>query len=145
MKKVIIESLISCLHVAIERIRIANEEGNPILSTWRPAAEKLRQDAAVALMQDEKATSNLNVYTVWGRVPGSYDDTGHVIAADCVGSAQKAFADLLHEEYTENDLDLIYHEHGVTIFINDCVQLGWLVKIDGETLIRPVAGSIFEL
>lgn len=87
----------------------------------------------------------MNVYLVWGRVPGSYDDTGHVIAADCAGSAQEAFADLLHEEYSERDLELICCEHGVTIFINGCVQLGGLVKIDGETLIRPVAGSIFGL
>lgn len=87
----------------------------------------------------------MNVYLVWGRVPGSDDDTDHVIAADCAESAQKAFADLLHEEYTENDLELIYHEHGETIFINGCVQLGGLVKIDGETLIRPVAGLIFGL
>lgn len=87
----------------------------------------------------------MNVYLVWGRVPGSYDDTGHTIAADCVGSAQKAFADLLHEEYSENDRELIYREYGATIFICGCEQIGELVKIDGETLIRPVAGSIFEL
>ena len=87
----------------------------------------------------------MNIYLVWGRVPGSDDDTGHVIAADCVGSAQKAFADLLHEEYTENDLELICQEHGVTIFICGCEQVGEVVKIDGEILIRPVAGLIFGL
>lgn len=87
----------------------------------------------------------MNVYLIWGRVPGSCNDTGHVIAADCAGSAQEAFADLLQEEYSERDLELIYHEHGATVFICGCEQIGELVKIDGETLIRPVAGSIFEL
>lgn len=86
-----------------------------------------------------------NVFLVWGQVPGSDDDTGHVIAADCAGSAQEVFAGLLHEDYTENDLELIYHEHGATFFICGCEQIGELVKIDGETLIRPVAGSIFGL
>ena len=87
----------------------------------------------------------MNVYLVWGRVPGSSDDTDHVIAADCAGSAQEAFADLLHEDYSNDDLELICQEHGVTICINGCEQVGEVVKIDGETLIRPVAGLIFGL
>ena len=87
----------------------------------------------------------MNVYLVWGRVSGSYDDTGHAIAADCAGSAQEAFADLLHEDYDEDYLEIVHREYDATIFIRGCEQIGELVKIDGETLIRPVAGSIFEL
>lgn len=42
----LMDDLARCLQHAVERVRIANAEGNPILSAWLPEAEKLLGAAA---------------------------------------------------------------------------------------------------
>ena len=79
----------------------------------------------------------MNVYLVWGRVPGAYDDTTHVIAASDTQEAKRQFKSLLHEEYNEYELTSVFNDHGTTIFVNGCECLGELVEVNGEKLIRP--------
>lgn len=87
----------------------------------------------------------MNIYLVWGRVPGAHDDTTHIIAAPTAVNAEEAFADLLHEEYSERDLDAVERGHGVTIFTNGIEQIGELIEVGGEKLIRPVPDSILGI
>ena len=79
----------------------------------------------------------MNVYLVWGRVPGSYDDTTHIIAAESFREAEEVFTQLEHDTYTQDDLDAVEREHGVTIFVDGIEQIGELVEVNGEKLIRP--------
>ena len=84
----------------------------------------------------------MNIYLRWGRVPGAHDDTAHIVAADSFREAETVFAGLLHDEYSERDLDAIEREYGVTIFTNGCELLGELIEIDGQKLIRPDPATI---
>ena len=79
----------------------------------------------------------MNVYLIWGRVPGACDDTSHVIAAGTQDEAGDQFISLLHEEYSESDLDAVFFEHGATAFICGCDLLGELVEVNGQQVIVP--------
>ena len=84
----------------------------------------------------------MDIYLLWGRVPGAYDDTAHVIAANDTQEAKQQFKSLLHEEYNEYELTSVFNDHGTTIFVNGCECLGELVEVNGEKLIRPQPGAI---
>ena len=79
----------------------------------------------------------MNVYTVWGRVPGAHDDTTHIIAAESFREAEEVFTQLEHDTYTQDDLDAVEREHGTLVFINGCECIGELIEVNGEKLIRP--------
>lgn len=79
----------------------------------------------------------MNIYLLWGRVPGAHDDTTHVIAADDTQEAERQFKSLLRDEYSENDLIHAFTTHGTFVFINGCERLGSLIEVNGEKLIRP--------
>lgn len=63
----------------------------------------------------------MNIYLLWGRVPGAHDDTTHIIAADD----------------TQEAMTSVFNAHGTLIFINGCECIGELIEVNGETLIRP--------
>lgn len=87
----------------------------------------------------------MNIYLLWGRVPGAHDDTTHIIAADDTQEAKQQFKSLLHEEYNEYDLTSVFNDHGTTIFINGCELIGGLIEVGGEKLIRPEPGAILGI
>lgn len=87
----------------------------------------------------------MKVYLVWGRVPGAFDDTSYIIAAERATEAEDQFTELVHEDYSVRDLDSVHAEHGVTIFINGCELIGELVEVNGEKLIRPEPGAILGI
>lgn len=84
----------------------------------------------------------MNIYLLWGRVPGAHDDTTHIIAADDTQEAKQQFESLLHEEYNEYELTSVFNDHGTLIFINGCECIGELIEVNGETLIRPIPAMI---
>lgn len=87
----------------------------------------------------------MNVYLIWGRVPGADDDTSHVLAAGTQQEAGDQFINLLHEEYSDSDLDAVHREHGVTAFVCGCDLLGELVEMSGQQVIVPNPEMIFGL
>ena len=87
----------------------------------------------------------MNIYLVWGRVPGADDDTTHLIAAESFREAEEVFTQLEHDTYTQADLDAVEREHGVTIFIIGTEMLGAIIEINGEKLIRPDPAMICGL
>lgn len=87
----------------------------------------------------------MNIYLIWGRVPGAHEDTTYIIAAGAAISAEDQFTDLVHEDYSAADLDAADRAHGVTIFINGCELIGGLIEVGGEKLIRPEPGAILGI
>ena len=79
----------------------------------------------------------MNVYLIWGRVPGAHDDTVHIVAIEDEVAAKAQFTALLHDEYSETDLTSVFNTHGTDVFINGCERLGELIEVNGEKLIRP--------
>lgn len=45
----------------------------------------------------------MNIYLIWGRVPGADDDTTHVIAAESFREAEEVFTQLEHDTYTQDE------------------------------------------